>query len=244
LYQVLSKLSVARYNLTCAVATDLLLFGGGLTANGPSSMVDLYNYSSNIWFNYPIGLSEPRSEMAGGGYYSVAIFAGGRYANGSFSDIVDIFASNKSEFITTTSWATDRLPGGPRAGALGVSANGVVLITPGQYIASTVCDLFYPGNLSWSATNLQVARRNFAASPMSNRYFMVFGGIDANNVVLNSLEMYDTYYGTWSIIDMVHARQFAVTLAIGPTVRCILHSVFTSQFLSNSIVGLCVFRSW
>jgi hypothetical protein len=50
-----------------------------------------------------------------------AVFAGGRLANGTFSAAVDIFASNKSEFVTTTSWATATLAGGARAGLLGVS---------------------------------------------------------------------------------------------------------------------------
>ena len=97
------------FRLTCGFHRVALVSFCGL----PSAISSPKSIHLNPWYTYLL---------------LQVVFAGGRLADGTFSDAVDIFSSNRSEFVTTTSWINTTLPGGARAGLIGVSANGMRMI--------------------------------------------------------------------------------------------------------------------
>jgi hypothetical protein len=82
-------LSQSRYSLASSSIGDIVVFGGGRTGSSYSSVVDVYNITSNSWFT--LNLSQPRSDLASTSSQNKIFVGGGGNINSGYSNVVDIF---------------------------------------------------------------------------------------------------------------------------------------------------------
>src|SRR5207237_1387013 len=93
--------------------------------------------------------------------------------------------------------------------------NGKVLVAGG---ADTSAELYDPTTGTWSLTgSLNVARENFAATPLNNGKVLIEGGKNGTGL-LTSAELYDPTTGTWSLtgsLNIARENQSKVLLTNG-----------------------------
>jgi hypothetical protein len=106
----------------------------------------------NTWTSSKTALSGARSQIAGGFFGDIIVFAGGRNSFGDTA-IVDIYN------CTSATWAVSTLPSGARSGAVAVGVNGYVLITPGINNVLPTVDVFVTATYTWFSVNLNTPRR-------------------------------------------------------------------------------------
>jgi hypothetical protein len=67
---------------------EIVAFRGGWTgSSSPSSVVDVYNITSNSWIT--LNLSQPHYWLASTSSQNKIFFGGGRYGNSGYSNVVD-----------------------------------------------------------------------------------------------------------------------------------------------------------
>jgi hypothetical protein len=95
------QFSRPRFALAATSIGNLVLFGGGLSFNGYSNLIDMYNVSSNTWTTAT--LSQARFYLASTSVANrFALFAGGDTGSGVYSNVVDIFDYLSGQWSTST----------------------------------------------------------------------------------------------------------------------------------------------
>jgi hypothetical protein len=78
------------WDLASSSIGEIVAFGGGWEGSSPSSVVDVYNITSNSWFT--LNLSQPRYELASTSSQNKIFFGGGlNSSSGGYSNVVDSF---------------------------------------------------------------------------------------------------------------------------------------------------------
>jgi len=182
-----ASLSQARNELAATCVNGVALFGGGICDGdtncpyGSSSIVDLWNSSTNIWTT--ASLSEARSYLAATSVNGVALFGGGIcgsnincYSSG-FSKVVDLWNSS------TNSWTISSLSLA-RSYLAATSVNGVALFGGGNgldcnqsnciFNHSSLFDLWNSSTNTWTTASLSEAREQLSATSVND--LALFGG--------------------------------------------------------------------
>ncbi|NEQ64451.1 MAG: hypothetical protein F6K21_02915 [Symploca sp. SIO2D2] len=193
------ELSKARFNLAATTVGNLAIFAGGRSGNeGMSNVVDVFRSDSNgerkrVEDN-GITLSQARSDLAATTVGNLAIFAGGRRGNNSWSDVVDVFRYDGNGNIErvehhgiTLSQARDRLAA-TTVGNLAIFAGGN---------NSNVVDVFrYDGNgnierVEHHGLTLSEPRDRLAATTVGNLAIFAGGnGKDGRSDVVDVFRYY------------------------------------------------------
>ncbi|KAJ2545465.1 hypothetical protein IWW35_005280, partial [Coemansia sp. RSA 1878] len=130
------------------VLTVLLFAVSGLAA--PGVIDDIYD-----WVFSGAMLSEPRSSVAATSVGNIALFAGGRLQNGSYSDVVDIY-NRKSK-----TWTVSRLSVARSEIGAGSVGNRYALFAGGfdsSFKPMTLVDVFDAQTGQWSQIQLNTPR--------------------------------------------------------------------------------------
>jgi autotransporter-associated beta strand protein len=204
-----ANLSQARYALSATSVDGQVFFAGGVTANGVSNVVDVYNTSTGTWST--ANLSQPRENLAATSVGSDAFFAGGSTGSAE-SNVVDIYNSATGVWSTAVlSQARDQLAAAS-AGDQAVFAGGM---TSGNTTSNTV-DIYNVGTGVWSAATLSVARSDLAAAS-ANGMIVFGGGITSAlpDVHSSAVDIYNTNTSTWSTSSLTTTQGFLAATAEG-----------------------------
>ena len=200
-------LSTARTDLAASSINNLAFFAGG--NNGSYlSIVDMYNFSSNIW-SVSNSLSVARSSLVGvsTGTGLQVMFAGGYSAFNLETDIVDIYDANPySNFWYTATLSQARVfLTSTNVGPLALFAGGYRNLT-GE---SSRVDLYDSLANFWSTGSLSYAR-HFISAASSGCKAIFAGGFNgySNSTVI---DIYDTLRKSWSSISALSIARFKLT---------------------------------
>jgi predicted Ser/Thr protein kinase len=208
--QTTATLSEARYWLAAASSGDLVIFGGGLNATGPSDRVDIYNVTNVIWTTAT--LSIPRRSLAATSSGNLVFFGGGQN-NGSLPTVysqVDMYN------VSDGSWSTATLSQ-PRYFLVATSVGNLVLFGGGLNSSSwysNVADIYNVTNNTWTTATLSQARYGLAATSVADRYALFAGGYNGSSVS-NVVDIFDSLYGTWNTTTLSQGRNFLAAASLG-----------------------------
>ena len=94
-----TTLSLARSGLGATSAGGKVFFAGGIAADQPSSVVDIYDTASNIWKT--ASLSQARYALGAAAWGNKVLFGGG-WADSGVSNVVDIYTLQNYGTITSS----------------------------------------------------------------------------------------------------------------------------------------------
>jgi hypothetical protein len=214
--QTTATLSEARYQLAATSLGDLVFFGGGNNATGPSDRVDIYDVTSGIWT--AATLSVPRFALAAASAGNLVFFAGGC----CYSAQVDIYN------MSNGSWNTASLSQA-RAELAATSVGNLVLFgggccdTYGNFV--NVVDIYNVPSNTWTTATLSQARGYLAATSVANRYVLFAGGCCPSNVV----DIFDSLYGMWNAATLSWSR----TIEDGVHTADIFHDGVSAQLVGT-----------
>jgi tRNA A-37 threonylcarbamoyl transferase component Bud32 len=196
-------LSEAREGLAATSSGELVFFGGGRNATGPSDRVDICNVTSGSWTTAT--LCVPRAALTAASSGNLVLFAGGGNLRTMFSDKVDIYD------ISKRSWSTAKLSQA-RYNLTATSVRNFVLFGGG--FNSNVVDIYNVTINTWTNAKLSQARYCLAATSVANRYSLFAGGWTGTGVS-NVVDIYDSETGTWSTATLSQARGRLVAASLG-----------------------------
>jgi predicted Ser/Thr protein kinase len=208
-----ATLSQARSWLVATSSGDLVFFGGGLNATGPSDQVDICNVTSGSWTTAT--LSIPRLELAAASSGNLILFGGGYDGNVSYYDRVDMYN------ISDGSWTTANLSVA-RAFLAATSVGSLILFGggfgPDPYNASIgfiylIVDIYDVSSNTWTITTLSAPRYLLVATSVANRYAIFAGGLV--NSPSNVVDIYDSSLDLWSTATLSQARYFLAATSLG-----------------------------
>ena len=178
------KLSVGRYNLAAAAAGNKIFFAGGLTNSTTySSVVDIYDISSESWSTTT--LSVARSNLAAAAAGNKIFFAGGLINSTTRSSVVDIYD------ISSESWSTATLSL-PRSRLAGAAVGNKILFAGGEYAANSatnIVDIYDITTNKWIIDYLNASVTSFTATRLNDKIF--FAGGSASSTMRNNVNIYD-----------------------------------------------------
>ncbi|MBI3972928.1 MAG: hypothetical protein HY332_16750 [Chloroflexi bacterium] len=139
-------------------------------------------------------LSQPRSELTGAVVGTQALFAGGRTAEGEYSDVVDMYDASTGE------WSTAALSRG-RAGIAAATAGTLVLFAGGRDVSgpsTDVVDVYDSVTGEWRVTALPRVREVRLVSTVGTSVVFVGGtAVTPNAYSPVVADVYDGANGTW-----------------------------------------------
>jgi len=201
-------LSEARSLLAAASSGELVFFGGGFNATGPSDRVDVYNVTSGNWTTATLSL--PRGNLAATSSGNLVLFGGG--ANGTLYTTSTTFYNQVDIYNTSDgSWGTATLSQA-RAYFAATSVANLVLFGGGHCQGSTcfsnVVDIYNESTNNWANATLSVAREGLAATSTKNLAF--FGG-GYNDTFSNVVDVYNVSSGMWSTLSPLNVSRGGLT---------------------------------
>ena len=191
--------SQGRGGVSTIAAGDKIFFAGGVDDNGYSatsatSIVDIYNLTTNTWTIS--NLSEARGYCKAAVVGNKVFFAGGLKNNQSFSNKVDIYD------LQTNSWSSTSMPGGARAVMAAVASQNKVLFCGGYTVyedptgwgmtfttPSPAIDVYDYSTGQWSASTMAVNKDGFAATSANGKVYLAGGTV--NNAITFHVEELD-----------------------------------------------------
>jgi hypothetical protein len=203
--QTTVTMSQGRGNLAATSSGELVFFGGGNNATGPSDRVDIYNVTSGRWTTAT--LSVPRYDLAAASAGNLVFFAGGfNLPNISF-DRVDIYN------VSHGSWSTATLS--QARYALAATSVGDSVIFGGGYNFkefSVVVDIYNVTTNTWTTATLSTGRYYLTATSAANRYAFFAGG--SNGYYISTVDICDTWRGTWKVSSLSLPRTNVVAASV------------------------------
>eukprot|EP00040_Diaphanoeca_grandis_P019625 m.103756 g.103756 ORF g.103756 m.103756 type:complete len:963 (-) comp27515_c0_seq4:240-3128(-) len=201
------KLSVPRSRLASASSGDVVVFAGGLTADGPSDVVDIFDFSTHPPTHTTDTLSAPRV-FDGGQNIGVSLagklyFGGGAGVNASCNPKVDKCATTQSAVVDIFDVKTKRFDPTPPPLSLGrsflaavaVEAAGLVLFGGGELMEdekhpsserdASVVDVWSATQKAWlTPMKLSVGRKKLTAVALGD--IAIFAGGFTSDVNQNN----------------------------------------------------------
>jgi hypothetical protein len=175
--QATATLSQARYTLAATSLGELVFFGGGYNATGPSDRVDIYSVTSGIWTT--ASLSIPRTDLAAAASGNLSFFGGGDDGVIMSYNIVDIYNASNGNWSTATLSQN-------RSELAATSVGNLVFFAGGYDLANgiifNIIDIYNVANNTWTNATLSVARYGLAATSVANRYALFAGGNNGTSV--------------------------------------------------------------
>jgi hypothetical protein len=203
--QTTVTMSQGRGNLAATSSGELVFFGGGNNATGPSDRVDIYNVTSGRWTTAT--LSVPRYDLAAASAGNLVFFAGGfNLPNISF-DRVDIYN------VSHGSWSTATLS--QARYALAATSVGDSVLFGGGYNFkefSVVVDIYNVTTNTWTTATLSTGRYYLTATSAANRYAFFAGG--SNGYYISTVDICDTWRGTWKVSSLSLPRTNVVAASV------------------------------
>jgi hypothetical protein len=159
-------------------------------------------------------LQEARYAMGTAVLGSKALFAGGYYHGGGWSDEVDIFEES-SEI-----WTESRLSV-KRYGAAGAALRHIAIFfgglqgKPSARVALNTVDIYNNATDTWSATAFTSPPRGLGAATGVGDLLIFAGGRDADRGNHDSIDMYNIVTGTWSASTLSSGRHGLAAVTVG-----------------------------
>jgi len=205
--QTSTTLSEARTGLAATSSGELVFFGGGQNATGPSNRVDICNVTSGMWTTAT--LSIPRANLAATSSGALVFFGGGWNGSSSLYNQVDIY--NMSD----GSWSTATLSQA-RCCLAATSVGSLVLFGGGQNSStySNVVDVYNVTNNTWTTATLSNNRAWLAATSVANRYAIFAGGL-VWTTYFDTVDIYDSQSEIWSTATLSQARGGLAAASLG-----------------------------
>jgi autotransporter-associated beta strand protein len=201
-------LSQARSDLAATSVGSKVLFAGGLTAAGPSDVVDIYDTATGTWTTDR--LSQARFSLCAASAGGKAVFGGGDSGNwDSPTDTVDIYDSSSA------SWSTSHLSQAEER--FSATSMGTSVFFGGGYGSgySNAVDVYDTVHGTWSAMTLPAGRYNLAATSAQGKVF--FGG-GLSSSWSDEVDIYDTATGKWSLATLSERRAYLAAASDGTKV--------------------------
>jgi hypothetical protein len=188
-------LSELRCGMAIASAGNKILFAGGYKDVGPSTRIDIYDITTQVWSTAE--LSVPGFDIKAVTCGNKIFLVGGEYDYGSPSRFVDVYD------VTTNTWSVDSLSE-PRwritVGTVGNKvffAGGEYRYLAGEY--SPKVDIYDLSTNAWTTTNFNVGRTYMSTVTANNKLYFAGGLESFNDDALDRIDSYDNTTGTWSV---------------------------------------------
>lgn len=227
------KLSYARDGIAATTIGNLTMFGGGIGAQGTTSVVDVYDASTGTWMI--THLSKSRTYAAATTVGDLAMFAGGfNYDNTSLCsccyDIVDIYN------ITSMSWTVAHLSY-PRHSMAATTVGDYAIFAGG--LGCTSMDQTYDVDIydlktgAWATTRLIVSEYGVFEGASTNT-LAIFGGGSQNGAAIAQINEYNITSGAWSVVTTSMARSNSAASSIKSFNLAIISGGINSLSSTNS----------
>jgi hypothetical protein len=192
---------------------NLALFAGGLANGGVSSVVDIYNVSSNTWTT--ASLSQARVYLAATSVGNLAFFAGGgTFANGGqiggYSSLVDIYNASSNTWTTASLSQPRRELTATSVGDLALFAGGLSVGAAPTYFS--IVDIYNASSNSWTTASLSQARDILAATSLGDLAFFAGG---ENGTDSSVVDIYNASSNTWTTASLSQPRQALAATSVG-----------------------------
>jgi predicted Ser/Thr protein kinase len=208
---ITANLSQSRDYLAATSSGELVFFGGGYNATGPSDRVDIYHVTSGSWTSAT--LSVPRGQLAATSVENLVFFAGGTIGKLSqplYSNQVDIYSTLDG------SWSTGNLSQS-RSNLAATSVGNLALFGGGQTATnlSDIVDIYNVTNNMWTTATLSQARSSLAATSVASQYALFAGGYDGLTTSSNVVDIYDSWNEIWSTATLSQGRELLAATSVG-----------------------------
>jgi len=146
-------------------------------------------------------------------------FSGGKLANGTYVNIIDIYD------VDSNTWDTyePETPGRMMSNA--ISANGMVFIAGGNRWPGgshyAEIDVYNKAEDEWTVDSLSEARHLMGVTALGNKVFFAGGGLfqgSPNNILYDVIDIYDTETGLWDTAYLSIPRWLIGAAAAGSKV--------------------------
>mgnify|MGYP003591845787 CR=1 FL=1 len=185
-------------------------FGGGLTVEGVTNLVEVYDVNTNTW-SYS-HLPTARNFCAAVASGSKVFFAGGMDVSGSTLNSIDILDVN------TYQWNTTQLES-PVFSLSAVAYDSIVLFAGGGDFTtnteSNVVKVYNTATGEWSSTFLSEARASMGATVGGDLAFFAGGLLFSNNNTTDKVDIYNFTTGTWTTDKLSEARFSVAATTVG-----------------------------
>ncbi|MDB5323571.1 MAG: kelch repeatcontaining protein [Phycisphaerales bacterium] len=206
-----ASLSQGRWWMGVTVVDGNAIFAGGTTAVNfgypppdPSSVVDIYDSTTNRWSTAALSLARYQIVAATAGHK--ALFAGGVTPTDPVNNVVDIYDADTGHWSTA---ALSQARGGFAAatvGKLALFAGGGLTDSNGAVVLSNVVDIYDGASGQWSTATLSQARSDMSAVTVGSK--VVFAGDT------DVIDIYDSATGQWTTARLSQARIFMASTAV------------------------------
>jgi hypothetical protein len=208
-------LSEARTMVSVASAGNKILFAGGQTSAGtPSSTVDIYDISTQLWSTTQLSVAR----------YGIATISAGNkiYFAGGISQNIDTPSSRVDIYdVASNSWSAAQLSQ-PRTGISAATIGNKILFSGGtklftcSYCTSDRVDIYNTSTNTWSTATLSVARNGLSATAAGNKIYFAGGGDwNSGTGVYDHIDIYDNTTNTWTISSLSERKSHHGAIAIG-----------------------------
>jgi hypothetical protein len=182
------NLSQAREAIAAAVVGDKAIFAGGITSNGVTGRVDIYNFTDNTWEQAE--LSQARSHASATTVGAKVIIAGGSIDNGNPTDRVDIYdASNGTWDTATLSVPRAAFNNGATVHGKAYFAGGGSFTGSGFNNPQNIIDIYDPENDTWTTDVLMEKLVKHSVLGIGN-YLVVAGGKNDQGNIVSTVEIF------------------------------------------------------
>jgi len=208
----ITTLSEARYLLAATSSGELVFFGGGYNATGPSDRVDICNVTSGSWTTAT--LSVPCSRLAATSSGNLVFFAGGWDGNSTFYNQVDIYNVSSGNWSTATLSQARCCLAATSVGNFVLFAGGYNYYNSNLVVIYDVVDIYIVASNTWAVNLLSQSRYDIAATSVANRYAFFAGGWNIHSVS-NIVDIYDSALETFSAATLSQARTLLAATSLG-----------------------------
>jgi hypothetical protein len=218
------ELSDGRYRgIGTAVLGTKVFFAGGYEHGGVlSDKVDIFELRSGTPVRTSATLSEGRYGIAGASIKHIAMFFGGMgqsTSNPQQLNKVDVYNNNTNSWSSTTMSAARGYGAAAGVGSLILFGGGRE-----QYGVKNNVDIYNVDTDTWSTASLSEARFGLAAVTVGTKVLFAGGGTsymcgknncNKNNVMSDTVDIYESSDDTWSTGSLTVARSFLAGVAHG-----------------------------
>lgn len=191
-WQQLKPLGAEQRAAAASITGGMMYVLGGANAAGVTNAVWQYNPESDTWraqANKPTAVQHVHGAVLNGKIH----VPGGERADGSVSDVLEIFDPVQNTWSTAAS-----LPA-PRSGYGLVAFEGKLYLI-GGWDGSAVTDttfVYDPDRDTWSAAAPMTTARAYMGVAVADGQIFVFGGVGADGQALGQGEIYDPTREVW-----------------------------------------------
>jgi hypothetical protein len=171
----IENLSQARGRLSATAVGGKVLFAGGLSALGPSSLVDIRDTATGVWTTKELSIA--RRQLAAAQIDEKAYFLGGNNES-QVLDAIDVFDANTNQWSTRSlphavTWPQVRTWGSHIIVAGGLTNRNPIIATDSMLIWNTATD-------TWSGYKLPEPSIHVGLCVVNNK-LIVTGGTNIND---------------------------------------------------------------